>query len=136
MKSIVWLLLIALSCGACNSGNSQPEQFSSSSTDMLAALDSFESYLNERWSYRFATDVGYASPINELREKIKKGISNDEFGIEIEKIIALGIDGHSRVRGYTWPQGGCLPFLIEVERDHFIATNSDRNAFLVKIFLS
>ena len=58
----------------------------------------------------------------------------DEFGVEIEKIIALGIDGHSRVRGYNWPQGGCLPFLVEAEGDRFIAIRPDRKALLVSDF--
>ncbi len=126
MKLTFYFLFIGLIWTACNSGKLQ--------TDMLIALDSFETYLNDRWSYRFANNSDYAEPIDSLRQKIKVGLSKDEFGIEIEKIIALGIDGHSRVRGYNWPPGGCLPFLIEVEGNHFIATHPDRNAFLIKDF--
>ncbi|MVM34007.1 hypothetical protein GO755_28495 [Spirosoma sp. HMF4905] len=46
----------------------------------------------------------------------------------------MGIDGHSRVRGYQWPTGGCLPFLIEVEGDRFIALQSNHTAFVADGF--
>jgi hypothetical protein len=107
---------------------------SDSSENMLLALDSFTTYLEKRWSYRFANNANYTDPINNLRQKIQFGLSIDEFGVEIEKIIALGVDGHSRVRGYNWPPGRCLPFLVESEGDHFIALNPDRKSFLLSDF--
>ena len=101
---------------------------------LLNALDSFKIALNDRWSYRYANNANYDMPIESLRQKIKKGISIDQFGVEIEKILALGIDGHSRIRGYAWPEGACLPFLLEADDDKFIAINPDRNAFLIDGF--
>jgi hypothetical protein len=101
---------------------------------MSDALDSFKLALNDRWSYRHANNADFDTPIENLRQKITKGISMDEFGVELEKILALGIDGHSRIRGYNWPEGGCLPFLLEADGDRFIAVNPQRNAFLMDGF--
>lgn len=97
---------------------------------LFEALDSFKVALNNQWSYRYANKAGYDKPIESLRLKIKKGITIDEFGVEIEKILGQGIDGHSRIRGYKWPTGFCLPFLIEAEGNRFIAINSGRKSFL------
>ncbi len=58
----------------------------------------------------------------------------DELGIEIHKIMALGIDGHSGVTGYKLPEGGYLPFLLEPDRERVTAFKSDRSAFLIDGF--
>jgi hypothetical protein len=95
-----------------------------------AALDDFKAALDERWSYRHANSADFDAAIASLRERIGSGISVDEFGIELQKIIALGIDGHSRVSGYRLPPGGCLPFLIESIGERFVAFNPDHKSFL------
>ena len=99
-----------------------------------SALDVFETALNERWSYRHANRTDFDAAISVLRKRIVAGIPSDEFGIELQKIIALGIDGHSRVSGYRLPPGGCLPFLIEAAGDRFIAFSPERSAFLADGF--
>jgi hypothetical protein len=73
------------------------------------ALDAFQTALDERWSYRHANHADFDGPIAELRKRIAD-ISSDELGIELQKILALGIDGHSRVFGYHLPPGGCGRF--------------------------
>lgn len=98
------------------------------------ALDVFQAALNERWSYRYANQANFDDAIASLRKRIGTGISSDEFGIELQKIIALGIDGHSGVTGYSLPPGGCLPFLIEALGERFVAITADRKAFLVDGF--
>ncbi len=98
------------------------------------ALDAFEAALNERWSYRHANNANFAAAIAALRKRIVAGIPSDDFGIELQKIIALGIDGHSGVSGYRLPPGGCLPFLIEPVGERLVAFNPERRAFLADGF--
>jgi hypothetical protein len=99
-----------------------------------SALDVFQEALNERWSYREAINSEFDSSIDALRKRAAAGMSVDYLGIELQKIIALGIDGHSRVSGYRLPPGGCLPFLIETAGTRFIAFTADRKAFLAPDF--
>lgn len=67
-----------------------------------------------------------------MREKIDAGISVNDFGIELQKVLALGIDGHAEVSGYTLPRGGCLPLLIEPEGERLVAFKPDRTGFLAE----
>lgn len=101
---------------------------------LASALDTFKGALDERWSYRYANGADFDMPIAALRKRLDVGISLDEFGIQLQKIIALGIDGHSRVSGYRLPPGGRLPFLIEAEGERFVAFNPERSAFLANGF--
>lgn len=99
-----------------------------------AAVDAFKAALDERWSYRHANRADFDAGIFQLRERIAGGISQNELGIELQKIISLGIDGHSRVSGFTLPPGGHLPFLVEVSGRRFVALNAERRAFLADGF--
>jgi hypothetical protein len=98
------------------------------------ALDEFSAALNERWSYRRANEANFDAAIDVLRKKIDAGIAPNDFGIELHKILALGIDGHSVVSGYFSPAGGYLPCLIESEDARFIAFKPDRSGFLADGF--
>lgn len=129
---LVFLITLAVTCYPCLAQNINQDEndIYADKEKQWEALDSFKAALNTRWSYRYANKADYDKPIESLRLKIKKGISIDELGAEIEKILALGIDGHSRIRGYKWPAGFCLPFLIEAEGNRFIAINPGRKSFL------
>ena len=56
-----------------------------------------------------------------MRTKAAAGMSINEFGLELHKIIAQGIDGHSGVVGYQLPGTRYLPFLIEPLGERFVA---------------
>jgi len=99
-------------------------------TELYRALDDFGVALDERWSYRHANRADFEAAIAALRKKIDAGISSDEFGLELHKIVALGMDGHALVSGYKLPSGGYLPFLVEPEGERFVAFNPERTAFL------
>ncbi len=101
---------------------------------VASALDSLETALAERWSYRHANGADYDAAIAALRQRIGAGMSRDELGVELQKILALGIDGHSGVSGYRLPQGGTLPFLIEPAGERFVAFNPERRSFLADGF--
>jgi hypothetical protein len=98
------------------------------------ALDEFRVALDERWSYRLANRADFDAAVAALHKKIDAGLSTNGFGIELEKIIALGIDGHAGVSGFTMPPGGCLPFLVEPEGERFVAFKPDRTGFLADGF--
>ena len=133
----MWKIIFVLVVGcillppAVAQGELQPELEPSVA---IAALDTFAAALDERWSYRHANHADFQTAIAALRKRIDRGISRDEFGIELQKIIALGIDGHSGVSGYSFPPGGRLPFLIETQGERFVAVNSERRAFLAEGF--
>jgi len=99
-----------------------------------SALDAFVSALDNRWSYRSASGADFDTAVAALRQKIGAGISADEFGIELQKIIALGIDGHASISGYQMPGGHYLPFLVEPEDKQFVAFKPDRSGFLADGF--
>jgi len=98
------------------------------------SLDEFKAALDERWSYRLANRADFDAAMAELRKKIDAGLSTNDFGIELQKIIALGIDGHAGVSGFTLPSGGYLPFLVEPEGERLVAFKSDRTGFLADGF--
>lgn len=99
-----------------------------------AAVNTFKAALDERWSYRHTNRADFDNAISRLRERIHDGISQNELGIELQKIISLGIDGHSRVSGFSLPPGGRLPFLVEVSGRRFVAVDAERKAFLADGF--
>ena len=96
------------------------------------ALDDFKAALDERWSYRHANGADFDGAIRALRPKVDAGLSTDELGLELQKIIALGIDGHAAVLGYQAANGAYLPFLIEADGERVIAFNQERTAFLAE----
>lgn len=97
---------------------------------LKCALDDFKAALDQRWSYRHANDADFDGAIAALRRSIHGALSADQFGVELQKIIALGLDGHAGVSGYTLPPGGHLPFLVESQGERFVAFNQERTAFL------
>jgi hypothetical protein len=98
------------------------------------ALNVFQSALNDRWSYRHANRANFDSAIAALRAKAGDGMPVDELGLELHRILALGMDGHSGVVGYRLPGTRFLPFLIEPLGDRFVATATNRSAFLADGF--
>ncbi|HEV8370214.1 MAG TPA: S41 family peptidase [Pyrinomonadaceae bacterium] len=103
-------------------------------TTAEGAIDDFQTALNQRWSYRHANGSDFDAAIAALRKRNLAGMSVNELGIELQKILALGVDGHSGVFGYRLPPGGCLPFLIEAVGSRFVAFTPDRRAFLADGF--
>ncbi len=98
--------------------------------DLLGALKDFESSVDNRWSYRRARNTGIDAAIASLRTKTKAGLTPDEFGLELQKIIARGIDGHAGVRGYRITSAAKLPFLVEPSGQRFVAFRANRGALL------
>ncbi|MDA8019420.1 MAG: S41 family peptidase [Thermoanaerobaculia bacterium] len=102
--------------------------------DLRRALDDFRAALDGRWSYRHANRADFVTAFSDLHQKVDSGISINEFGIELQKIVSLGIDGHAGVSGIDLPSEGYLPFLVEPVGDRFVAFKPDRSGFLVDGF--
>ena len=126
------LIAIALAAGLHSIGSRAPVQQTSlvETAVLQRALDEFKTALDERWSYRHASRADFGAAIGALGGKIAAGMSIDEFGLELHKILALGIDGHSGVDGYRLPGNRYFPFLLEPEGERFVAFTADRTAFL------
>jgi hypothetical protein len=103
-------------------------------TVSAAAIDAFKAALDDHWSYRHANESDFDRAIAALRKRVERRISQNELGVELQKILALGIDGHSRVSGFSLPPGGYLPFLIEVSGRRLVAVEPQRKAFLADGF--
>jgi len=94
-------------------------------------IDAFKAALDERWSYRYANDADFESAIESLRAR-KDIVSQDGLGIELQKVIALGIDGHAGVIGHHLRQDACLPFQLASVQEKIVAYTQDPNAYLLE----
>src|SRR5262245_31544065 len=99
-----------------------------------SSVDTFAAALDARWSYRHANGADFDAAVAALRKRVETGVSTNELGIELQEIIALGIDGHAGVLGYSLPPGGCVPFLIEPAGERFVAVDGQQAAFLADGF--
>jgi len=122
------LLVTSVALGTMPAGRAQSSP--PSAADLRQALEVFQTALDQRWSYRHANRADFGAAIAALREKVARGMPIDEFGLELHKIVALGIDGHSGVTGYQLPGTRYLPFLIEPAGDRFVAFTPERTGFV------
>jgi Peptidase family S41 len=91
----------------------------------LAAL---QREMETRWAYLKTNGVDYRAAIAAVRERGAAGMTLDAYGIEVQKIISLFIDGHANVSGFSYPSGQ-LPFFIEATNGRFVAIRPDRAGF-------
>ncbi len=95
------------------------------SLNQSAALELFRVALNDRWAYFGAVNVDFNQHIKELEQRVANGITDNKFAIGLQKIVALGMDGHSGVSGFRL-EDGYLPFLVEPVDERFVAFEPDR----------
>ena len=91
-------------------------------------VQSFHEQLKLRWAYYDPTKTEIEEQVQQATKELAADSSNKGL-IELQKVIAKGIDGHASVRGWRL-SGKCLPFLIETAGDHYVAVNPNRNAFV------
>ncbi|MCP4728402.1 MAG: hypothetical protein GY863_25420 [bacterium] len=125
---IIFLTLVFFQISNCAKDN---DKYDSKKANEL--IDQFKTELEERFAYLTINDADYISAIDDIKEKAENGISADRLGIEMQKVIALFIDGHARIEGYNLP-GGYLPFLIEPVGERFVAFRPDRSSFVDNVF--
>lgn len=98
----------------------------------------FHAELKSQWSYYHTPTPGadappeFASAFAKLEQAVTN-LSADELHLELQKIIALGIDGHAGVRRRL--PDGYAPFLVRAastgNRLRYVAFRSDRSDFLL-----
>jgi hypothetical protein len=129
-RFFAFLAVAAVTVGLLPTSTSAQGDRAFTPVELLRALEDFARALDERWSYRHANRADFPAAIVALRTKAVGGMSVDAFGLELHKIIAQGIDGHSGVAGYQLPGTRHLPFLLEPDGERSIAFTPDRTAFL------
>jgi Peptidase family S41 len=95
----------------------------------LALIEEFKSALRERWSYYAFSAATIEPALASLPERAGELSTSPVLALELQKIVALGIDGHADVRGWRL-EDGFLPFLIEPSGDRFVAFSPGRDRFL------
>lgn len=95
----------------------------------LEDIDVFEAGLRRQFAYLEANDVPLDSALAALRERVAGGIVTDSFGVELQGVIALFIDGHAAITGHDLPTG-YLPFLVDAADGGFVAYREDRRGLL------
>lgn len=99
--------------------------------DVVADLEHFQRMLESQFSYLKANDAEYEAAIAAIAEKAEGGMDGSQFAEELQKVIALFIDGHAGVSGATSGfVDGYLPFLIEPSEDRFVAVLRDRSGLV------
>jgi Tol biopolymer transport system component len=115
--------------GPIVAASSTPRPTSLTGAQIAQDLDALLGEMEGRWAYLKANGVDYRSAVAALRERGANGMSFNEYGLEVQKIIAMFIDGHSAVGGFI-TASRTLPFMIEMSGDRLVAVHSDRSAFL------
>jgi C-terminal processing protease CtpA/Prc len=98
---------------------------------MRAAVNDFQKALEERWAYLKPSDFDHRKMIEGIRAQIGAGLKSDQLPVELQKVIAQGIDGHAgviEVERY-FPQG-FLPVLLEPSGNQIVAFLPDRSGFV------
>ena len=98
---------------------------------MHRAVDAFQAAIEERWSYLPASRFDHRPLVADVHKRIDGGLRIDDFLIDLQRIVARGIDGHAEVRDWErFIPHGALPFLIDSTGERFVAFHPDRSAFL------
>lgn len=99
-------------------------------------LDRLKKIVEDQFSYLKANNVAYIAAIDAIKGKnvSQGGMTINQLALEIDKFIALFIDGHARIKtDYDRPNDDqFLPFLIESIKDKYIAFYENRENFVEK----
>ena len=110
--------------------NNRNQKTESSDAKLSAeSVEHFHQELVARWAYYPRSANRIDAAIAALRAKMSQPEVNLDASLELQKVIATGIDGHAAVNGWGL-DGNCLPFLIEPVGDRFVAFNADRMSFV------
>jgi len=126
LRALTALLLLFPFTAACQT----QDQIRLDKKAALEDIDTFETAMRDRWSY-FRTGVDPTTALQALRQQASNGISVQDLGLGITKIIALFRDGHADVSNLEYPQG-FLPFDEDVVSGRIVALSADRTSILDK----
>ena len=98
---------------------------------MRRAVDALGAAMEQRWSYLGPSRFDHRAMLADVRERVDAGITTGEFLVELQRVVARGIDGHAEVRDWErFVTPGQLPFLIDSSGDRFVAFQPGRGGFL------
>ncbi len=92
-------------------------------------LDQFQLALEERGAYSRVGDPDYESALQKIRDQAESGMAVNVFARELQKVIGLFVDSHSRVQPVSFPPG-YLPFHVEHLDGRYLAIKPDRSGFV------
>lgn len=99
--------------------------------ELAEALHAADAAIDERWAYRPFGGADFDAAIAALRGRVQNGIGRETFAVELQRIVALGIDGHAGIVGFDLPAAGFLPLLVEpVDDNRFVAFQRDRTSLV------
>ena len=94
-------------------------------------LDELTRRLEETYSYLKLRGVDYQAEIERIRARLDTGISRGALAIELQKLLALFGDGHTRVDNlHRYLPAGYLPFSVAATGERVVAFMSDRSGFI------
>ena len=91
----------------------------------------FENILVNRFAYFETNSAAWSEPLAALKKR--EHLSENELAFELNRIMALFIDGHASVSGsdnILARPAGKLPILIEPTNDRFVAFDAERKALI------
>jgi hypothetical protein len=95
--------------------------------DVAVVANQIQKLLEEKWSYLLPSQIDLDAAIGEMKKRLPERAPTSLLKHEIQKIIALGIDGHAKAGGpLPSSAAGYLPVLIEPTAGRFIAFQPDR----------
>ncbi len=129
-RRAVWLMRHPEALARDTSREDMPRD--TSPEGMLEDLDLFQEALETQFAYLHTNDYDYGSNLDALREEVRAGISVEEFGLGLERVIAGFIDGHAGVRGQGLPEDlkGYAPFHLNWAGERAVAVKLNRTDFL------
>lgn len=99
------------------------------SFQILEDLSRFQTLLETRFAYRWNGEPDVGAAIDGLREKSATYRTQGALGFEVQKVLALFIDGHAQVSRIGLANG-YLPFLLEAVGERVVAILPDRRGFV------
>lgn len=99
-------------------------------SEAKSLIAEFRKMLNDRFAYAKANDFDYESALAALSSNVQDGITIEELGLELHRVIAGFMDGHAWVEPYRLAEGW-LPVRLESIGDQVVALKADRSDFLL-----
>lgn len=102
------------------------EQLSASAAKGM--VDEFGRMLTDRFAYAEANDHDFESALGALSTRVGRGVTLEQLGFELHRVVAGFIDGHAWVEPYRLAEG-CLPVRLEPLGERVVAVKADRSGF-------
>lgn len=101
-----------------------------SAEDLKSDLGEFKRRLESQFAYLNANNVDHEALFSDLESRIDDDFQSSKFALELSKLMAQFIDGHSRVsNARNTLERGYLPFVVASSSDGFVAVRPGHDSF-------